>query len=141
MSDTKLFFYNGRLTLTLDHIKQTNLGIFKNGYEAVFSSNPFTEYKECVSNCANMMSEILKQIHDTTGENYILIWESNPALDESDSKTGNLKEWDPTEILRFYVLNKDDIHSNRTVLTPMMSSIYEADKKQFSIKSFSPIKH
>lgn len=142
MTDEKIYFYNGRITLQLDHIKNTNMKIFENGYEAVFNSNPFDEYKDCVKDCANMLGDIIHQIYENSGEKYVLVWESNPKIALTESKTTDLKPWDAYEILRFFAINQGEMNLLGTsVTTPMISSIYGTDKRQFAMLPSSKVTH
>lgn len=127
------YFYNGRISLNLDIFKNTKFAnIFTNVYEGVFYSNPVDEYKQCIQECSGLLKEVTDEILEVSGEHYKVLWETNPIINPDPdyiSKSADLKSWSENEILRFFIINKEDIaKKNTAIITPMLVSICSFDK-------------
>ena len=144
MKTDTMYFYAGRLAMSLDEFKSTVFeDIFANAYEAVFSSMPYEEYKECILNCTSLMDEVAERLYKD--KKYVLAWEQNPSVQGNEeavspSITGGIKPWDPSEILRFYIV-PSNTENETVVMTPMIVSVYGGKHNQISLLSSSKTIH
>jgi hypothetical protein len=147
MSDGHVYFYSGRLALGLDAYQDTIFSdIFENGYEAIFMSHLFTDYKECIHDSSGLMREIAGRLYERTAEQYSMVWESNPANPDSEnygkhSATETIKPWSPSEIIRFYVIPDSALDSEEAVITPLLMSIYGGSAASTASLPTTKLKH
>jgi len=140
------YFYTGRISLSLDVFEKTRYKkIFKDGYEGVFYSNPTPEYKNCVEQCSGLVKEITDEILDASGKKYEILWESNPSLStdpEYISKSIGIQEWTPNEIVRFFIVNREDIAAkSEKIVAPMIISICGIETGMMKPVEFNGIIH
>jgi hypothetical protein len=126
----RLFFFNGRMTLSSSVVKNTSFDKFlTNGAEVVFKSNTFDDYNECVRECSSLCNDVAKQIQRGSQKHFLTVWEPNPLSKAEDKPsmidTSEVKPWDINEIVRFYLINPNDTDEEyMSIMTPMMTSIY-----------------
>lgn len=140
-----VYFYNGRIALSAPSMKNVLKNhehsifkdLFKNAYEAVFSSVKYSDYTECIRDSTDFIKEAAANIYDD--DNFDLIWEPNPSSEyavaaESGamSSTAGIKPWDPAEIIRFYTLPKN-INFEEPVTITILMSIYGGNENQFVV--------
>lgn len=140
------YFYNGRMSLGLDIYKDTKFRqVFNNVFEGVFYSNPVEDYKQCVKECTGLVNEVTQELLETSGNQYQILWESNPAVNPNPdyvSKSVGLQPWTDNEILRFFIVNSSDIDEKKvSIVTPMIVSVCSFNKVLLNTKSSPVLTH
>lgn len=140
------YFYSGRISLSLDIFKNTKFKkIFKDAYEGIFYSNPVDNYMKCIDDCSGLLKEVTDEIFVGSGKTYEVLWESNPKLNTDPnyvSKSINLQDWTPNEIVRFFIVDQTDINTQqKSIVTPMLVSVSGIDPMLGTQSEFTGVTH
>ena len=127
----RLFFFKGKMVLDKSIIKNTAFDlIFDESRELAFKSNVFKDYNACVKDCGAMCQDIASKIKIASNKKLSVVWEPNPlALAMTSAPLVNsseVKQWDINEIVRFYLIDLDEI-DEQSINAPLMSSIYSVN--------------
>lgn len=139
MTDNSIYFYNGRIALSMK-TQKTGIeldsptvfeDIFENAYEAVFNSIKYKDYHECIQDSTAFIKDVSENIYKH--DNFDLVWEANPSSKEyadfAPSSTTHIKPWDPSEIVRFYTVPRD-LDKDKPIVITVLMSIYGGNDLQ-----------
>lgn len=94
---------------------------------AMIESIGFTTYKECAEACNQLCSMYVKQLNELNGDKFVMAWESNPK-DGKETHITPEQFWQSGEIVRLYVVNKDNDLKLHTALDPLVQASVFVDK-------------
>jgi hypothetical protein len=103
---TRAFYnYTVALNLTNPVFKNYDLRLNFKAQDAEY----FSEYKECVDDCHNMLNHFMEFVEFISKEPMVLAWEANPSRsDESAPRITPKEQWSDSEIIHIFLFKKEE---------------------------------
>lgn len=136
------FYFYSQINLNSPSFDGDSLkDFFPNGRDINIVSKKYDTSKECIDACNEFIFSKITKLNET-GKNLMVVWDANPEYATAENKNigKSTKKWMDNELLKYYVLRKEDSKNSIQIESPFITTILihkEADSSTISSSNSS----